>query len=106
MGKFRAGTQRYGLIVLSQTQGVNRRLGAAKAQRVLVLESAATEAHPMKPFLPLLVLFIIVPAIGQENKLAQSKNALVGTWKLVSITNFADKGQVIKESSRISYLYA
>jgi hypothetical protein len=50
----------------------------------------------MKPFLFLLVLFLAIPAIGQESVSAQSKAALVGTWKLISATDITDKGQVIK----------
>jgi lipocalin-like protein len=49
----------------------------------------------MKPFLLLPVLLLLVPAIGQENAVAQSKTDLVGTWKLVSATDTTDKGQVI-----------
>lgn len=52
----------------------------------------------MKPFLLPLMLLLVVPAIGQENGLAQSKNALVGTWKLISVTNFTDTGQVINNA--------
>src|SRR5690242_18744871 len=63
----------------------------------LSVESAATEVHPMKALLLLPVLLFFVPAIGQENGLAQSKNALVGTWKLISATDTTDKGQVMKD---------
>jgi hypothetical protein len=52
----------------------------------------------MKPFLFLLVLLLFVPAIRQENGLAQSKADLVGTWKLISVTDTTDKGQVIKDA--------
>lgn len=48
----------------------------------------------MKPFLVLPVLLFFVPAIGQENGLAQSKVDLVGTWKLVSATETTKKGEV------------
>ncbi|PYU27414.1 MAG: hypothetical protein DMG32_07125 [Acidobacteria bacterium] len=48
----------------------------------------------MKPFLLILVLSLLVPAIGQENVLAQSKTDLVGTWKLVSATETTKKGEV------------
>ena len=44
-------------------------------------------------FLPLLLL-LVVPALGQENGLAQSKTALVGTWKLLSMTETTKKGEV------------
>ena len=50
----------------------------------------------MKPFLFLLVLIVVIPAIGQQSVSTQSKNALVGTWKLISATDITDKGQVIK----------
>jgi Lipocalin-like domain len=46
-------------------------------------------------FLPLLLL-LVVPAIGQESGPAQKKNALVGTWKLISATDITNEGQVIK----------
>ena len=49
----------------------------------------------MKPFFFLLVLFLAIPAIGQESVSAQSKAALVGTWKLISATDTSDKGQVV-----------
>jgi hypothetical protein len=52
----------------------------------------------MKSFLLLLVLLILVPAMGQENGLAQSKTDLVGTWKLVSASYTTDKGQVVKDA--------
>jgi len=48
----------------------------------------------MKPFLLLPVLLLLVPAIGQENAVAQSKTDLVGTWKLVSATETTKKGEV------------
>jgi hypothetical protein len=44
-------------------------------------------------FLPL-VLLLLVPAIAQENVLAQSKADLVGTWKLISATETTKKGEV------------
>jgi lipocalin-like protein len=56
----------------------------------------------MKPFLLLLVLLLLVPAIGQENGLAQSKADLVGTWKLISVTDTTDKGQVIEDASGLN----
>ena len=60
-----------------------------------MLESAATEVPtPMKPFLLLPVLLLLVPAIGTENGLAQSKADLVGTWKLISATETTKKGEV------------
>jgi Lipocalin-like domain len=49
----------------------------------------------MRPFLSPLLLLLLVPAIGQENGFAQSKADLVGTWKLISVTDTTDKGQVI-----------
>jgi hypothetical protein len=51
----------------------------------------------MKPVLRLLVLLLLVPALGQENGLAQSKADLVGTWKLVSVLYVMDNGQTNKE---------
>ena len=51
----------------------------------------------MKPFLLPLMLLLVVPAIGQENGLAQSKTALVGTWKLVSATETTKNGKVRNE---------
>ena len=48
----------------------------------------------MKPFLFLPVLLLLIPALGTEYALAQSKADLVGTWKLVSITEITDKGEV------------
>ena len=59
----------------------------------------------MKPLLVLLMLLFVVPAIGQENGLGQSKYALIGTWKLISATDTTDKGQVRAESYRLSYLH-
>jgi Lipocalin-like domain len=52
----------------------------------------------MKPFLLLLVLLLVVPAIGHENVFAQSKADLVGTWKLISAIDTTDKGQVIENA--------
>lgn len=49
----------------------------------------------MKPLLVLLMLLFVVPAIGQENGLGQSKYALIGTWKLISATDTTDKGEVV-----------
>lgn len=49
----------------------------------------------MKHVLLLLMLLFVVPAIGQENGLGQSKYPLVGTWKLISATDTTDKGQVV-----------
>ena len=51
----------------------------------------------MKPVLRLLVLLLLVPALGQENGLAQSKADLVGTWKLVSVSYVMPNGQTNKE---------
>jgi len=48
----------------------------------------------VKPFLLLMLLSLLVPAIGQESGSAQSKNAVVGTWKLVSATETTKKGEV------------
>ena len=44
-------------------------------------------------FLPLLLL-LVVPAIGQESDPAQTKNALAGTWKLISATETTKKSEV------------
>jgi hypothetical protein len=52
----------------------------------------------MKPSLLILVLSLLIPAIGQENVLAQSKADLVGTWKLVSASYTTDKGQLVKDT--------
>jgi len=51
----------------------------------------------MKPFLLLPVLLLLVPAIRQENAVAQSKTDLVGTWKLLSVSYVMDNGQTNKE---------
>jgi hypothetical protein len=48
----------------------------------------------MRPFLLPLMLLLIGPAIGQEKGLAQPKADLVGTWKLVSMTETTKKGEV------------
>jgi len=48
----------------------------------------------MKPFLFLPVLLLLIPALGTEYALAQSKADLVGSWKLLSITEITDKGEV------------
>jgi len=47
----------------------------------------------MKPFLFLPVLLLLIPALGTEYALAQSKADLVGSWKLLSITEITDKGR-------------
>jgi hypothetical protein len=52
----------------------------------------------MKPLLFLPVLLFLVPAIGQQNLLAQSQADLVGTWKLVSASYTTDTGQVVKDA--------
>jgi hypothetical protein len=48
-------------------------------------------------FLPLLLL-LVAPALAQQSGSPQSKNALVGTWKLVSASYTTDKGQVVKDA--------
>jgi hypothetical protein len=53
---------------------------------------------PVKSFFLPLLLLLVVPAIGQENGLAQSKADLVGTWKLISATETTKKGEVRTEA--------
>jgi Lipocalin-like domain len=41
-----------------------------------------------------ILAFALVVMVFQSNGIAQSKDALVGTWKLVSATDTTDKGEV------------
>lgn len=51
----------------------------------------------MKPFLLLVALVVVVPATGNQNGSAQPPNALVGTWKFISVTSTTETGQPITE---------
>ena len=51
----------------------------------------------MKPFLAVVALLVVVPAIGQQSGAAQTTNTLVGTWRLISATGKTERGQIIEE---------